>query len=106
MNQSLTCRGPCRLDLVTTPPTRPPLRAALAPGAELAGVLHAAPTCLLSTPDILAQVMAVWDFEAAVERRDATGGTSKRSVLEQAAKLEAWASGEDARAGGKRQKTK
>ena len=37
------------------------------------------------------QVMAVWDFEAAVERRDATGGTSKRSVLEQAAKLEAWA---------------
>jgi len=36
-------------------------------------------------------VMAVWDFEAAVERRDATGGTSKRSVLEQAAKLEAWA---------------
>jgi len=35
--------------------------------------------------------MAVWDFEAAVERRDATGGTSKRSVLEQAAKLEAWA---------------
>ncbi len=37
------------------------------------------------------QVMSVWDFEAAVERRDATGGTSKRSVLEQAAKLEAWA---------------
>ena len=35
--------------------------------------------------------MAVWDFDAAVERRDATGGTSKRSVLEQAAKLEAWA---------------
>jgi argininosuccinate lyase len=52
-------------------------------------------------------VMAVWDFEAAVERRDATGGTSKRSVLEQAAKLEAWASGnDDASAGGKRQKTK
>ena len=40
----------------------------------------------------LAQVMAVWDFDAAVERRDSTGGTSKRSVLEQAAKLEAWAS--------------
>lgn len=37
--------------------------------------------------------MAVWDFEAAVERRDSTGGTSKRSVLEQAAKLEAWVSG-------------
>ena len=30
-------------------------------------------------------VMGVWDFEAAVERRDATGGTSKRSVLQQAA---------------------
>ena len=37
------------------------------------------------------QVMAVWDFEAAVERRDATGGTSRRSVLEQARKLEEWA---------------
>ena len=36
-------------------------------------------------------VMAVWDFEAAVERRDATGGTSKRSVLAQAAALEKWA---------------
>ena len=35
-------------------------------------------------------VMGVWDFEAAVERRDATGGTSKRSVLQQAATLEAW----------------
>ena len=33
--------------------------------------------------------MSVWDFDAAVERRDSTGGTSKRSVLEQAAKLEA-----------------
>ena len=33
-------------------------------------------------------VMGVWDFEAAVERRDATGGTSKRSVLQQAATLE------------------
>jgi len=37
-----------------------------------------------------ADVMSVWDFEAAVERRDSTGGTSKRSVLEQAAKLEQW----------------
>ena len=47
--------------------------------------------------------MSVWDFDAAVERRDATGGTSKRSVLEQAAKLEAWA--EPAAANGaKRQK--
>ena len=36
-------------------------------------------------------VMAVWDFEAAVERRDSTGGTSKRSVLQQADELAAWA---------------
>ena len=35
-------------------------------------------------------VMGVGDFEAAVERRDATGGTSKRSVLQQAATLEGW----------------
>jgi len=49
--------------------------------------------------------MAVWDFEAAVERRDATGGTSKRSVLEQARLLELWAGdGDDADGGGKRQK--
>jgi len=38
-----------------------------------------------------ADVMAVWDFDAAVERRDSTGGTSKRSVLQQAAALEKWA---------------
>jgi len=38
-----------------------------------------------------ADVMAVWDFEAAVERRDSTGGTSKRSVLAQAAALDKWA---------------
>ena len=38
-----------------------------------------------------AQVMAVWDFDAAAERRDSTGGTSKRSVLEQAKQLELWA---------------
>ena len=35
-------------------------------------------------------VMAVWDFEAAIERRDSTGGTSKRSVLKQAEDLMAW----------------
>ena len=50
-------------------------------------------------------MMSVWDFEAAVERRDATGGTSKRSVLEQAAKLEAWANGFMQAVGAKRQKT-
>ena len=48
--------------------------------------------------------MSVWDFEAAVERRDATGGTSKRSVLEQAEKLQAWAEPAAAEGGGKRQK--
>ncbi|KAL1528923.1 hypothetical protein AB1Y20_010245 [Prymnesium parvum] len=36
-------------------------------------------------------VASVWDFEAAVERRDSTGGTSKRSVLQQASDLEKWA---------------
>ena len=36
-------------------------------------------------------VMSVWDFEAAVERRDSTGGTSKRSVLAQAKELGEWA---------------
>ena len=48
--------------------------------------------------------MSVWDFEAAVERRDSTGGTSKRSVLEQAAKLEAWADPAAASSSAKRQK--
>ena len=32
----------------------------------------------------------MWDFEAAIERRDSTGGTSKRSVLKQAEDLMAW----------------
>ena len=48
-------------------------------------------------------VMSVWDFEAAVERRDSTGGTSKRSVLEQADKLEAWAE-PASEGGGKKQR--
>lgn len=39
-------------------------------------------------------VKNVWDFEAAVERRDSTGGTSKRSVLQQAERLQAWACAE------------
>lgn len=30
----------------------------------------------------------VWDYELAVERRDATGGTSARSVLEQVSRME------------------
>jgi argininosuccinate lyase len=65
-------------------------------------------------------VMAVWDYEKSTERKDSTGGTSKRSVLEQADKLEAWvnecqaatgagASGSGASpgsGGGKKRKTK
>ena len=35
--------------------------------------------------------MAVWDFDRSVDSRDSTGGTSKRSVLQQAAALEKWA---------------
>jgi len=49
-------------------------------------------------------VMSVWDFEAAVERRDSTGGTSKRSVLEQADRLEAWADPPPNEGGRKKQK--
>lgn len=62
----------------------------------------------------------VWDYEKSTERKDSTGGTSKRSVLEQADKLEAWvnecqaatgagASGSGASpgsGGGKKRKTK
>lgn len=32
-------------------------------------------------------VMQVWSFEQSVERRDATGGTSRRAVLEQCTRL-------------------
>lgn len=32
-------------------------------------------------------VMEVWDFDASAERRDTEGGTSRRSVLQQAQKL-------------------
>lgn len=35
-------------------------------------------------------VAAVWSYEHSVESRDAEGGTSKRAVLEQVAKLRAW----------------
>ena len=35
-------------------------------------------------------VARVWSFEASVEARDAAGGTSRRAVLEQVAKLDAW----------------
>ncbi len=38
-------------------------------------------------------VVDVWDFEQSVERRDVTGGTSRRAVLEQVAQLRAWLDG-------------
>lgn len=44
--------------------------------------------------------MAVWDYEKSTERKDSTGGTSKRSVLEQADKLEAWVSSTSEAEGG------
>ena len=41
-------------------------------------------------PKFDADVAKVWSFEASVEARDAEGGTSRRAVLEQAAKLKRW----------------
>jgi hypothetical protein len=35
-------------------------------------------------------VAQVWDYDKAVERRDETGGTSKRAVLEQVTRMEAF----------------
>ena len=35
-------------------------------------------------------VSRVWSFENSVESRDAEGGTSRRAVLEQVAKMRAW----------------
>ena len=35
-------------------------------------------------------VVAVWSFEASVDRRDVTGGTSRRAVQEQIERLRAW----------------
>ncbi len=39
--------------------------------------------CLVQQDD----VTSVWDFDASAEKRDTEGGTSRRSVLEQAEKL-------------------
>ena len=72
---------------------------------SLAPPLSPTATAALPSATHVAQVMSVWDFEAAVERRDSTGGTSKRSVLEQAAKLESWVAEQgEATNGAKRQK--
>lgn len=38
-------------------------------------------------------VASVWDFESSVEKRDVVGGTSKRAVLEQVAKMRDWIDG-------------
>ena len=35
-------------------------------------------------------VAEVWDYDLAAERRDETGGTSKRAVLEQVSRMEAF----------------
>lgn len=39
-------------------------------------------------------VQDVWDFDASAERRDTEGGTSRRSVLEQASKLKSYVEAE------------
>ena len=59
--------------------------------------LQAVPLSDLTFEDLLTlhhafeeDVMAVWNFERSVEQRDAAGGTSRRAVLEQIAKLRAW----------------
>jgi hypothetical protein len=36
-------------------------------------------------------VAAVWDYQASVERKGSTGGTSRASVLDQIGKIEAFA---------------
>jgi len=61
--------------------------------AEQAGV----PMSKLSLPQLqalhpafAADVAAVWSFERSAESRDAEGGTSRRSVAEQVAKLRAY----------------
>jgi len=41
-------------------------------------------------PAFTPEVSRVWSFENSVEARDAEGGTSRRAVLEQVAKLKTW----------------
>ena len=59
--------------------------------------MQAVPLSALTYEDLLTlhhafdeDVLQVWDFERSVEQRDAAGGTSRRAVLEQIAKLRAW----------------
>ena len=43
-------------------------------------------------------IARVWSFENSVESRDAEGGTSRRAVLEQVARLRAWVQADEAAA--------
>lgn len=59
--------------------------------------VQAVPLSELTLDDLLTlhhafeeDVMQVWNFEQSVEQRDAAGGTSRRAVLEQIAKLREW----------------
>ena len=59
--------------------------------------LQAVPLSELTLDDLLTlhdafteDVLNVWNFERSVEQRDAAGGTSRRAVAEQIAKLRAW----------------
>lgn len=59
--------------------------------------VQAVPLAELTLDDLLTlhhafeeDVLKVWNFEQSVEQRDAAGGTSRRAVLEQIAKLRAW----------------
>lgn len=59
--------------------------------------VQAVPLSELTVDDLLTlhhafeeDVLKVWNFEQSVEQRDAAGGTSRRAVLEQIAKLRTW----------------
>ena len=59
--------------------------------------VQAVPLSELTLDDLLTlhhafeeDVLQVWNFEQSVEQRDAAGGTSRRAVLEQIAKLRSW----------------
>lgn len=59
--------------------------------------MQAVPLSALTFEDLLTlhhafeeDVLQVWNFERSVEQRDAAGGTSRRAVLEQIAKLRGW----------------
>jgi argininosuccinate lyase len=62
--------------------------------------MQAIPLSALTLDDLLSlhhafeeDVADVWNFEQSVDTRDAAGGTSRRAVLEQIAKLQQWLAG-------------